>query len=56
MATVHFPDWPEWLANADLPERHKSSFAITLHWYLNFCRRGRGEVTHDSARDFIACV
>ncbi len=42
------------MAAADFPECHKCSFAITLRWHLNFCRRGRGEVTHDSARDFIA--
>ncbi len=54
MKEPEYCNWPEWLANADLPERHKTSFAITLHWYLNFCRRGRGEVNHDSARDFIA--
>ncbi len=54
MEEVHFPDWQQWLERAELPERQRQSWAITVRWYLSFCRRGRGGVTHQSARDFIA--
>jgi integron integrase len=54
MKAIHFPDWAERLAAAPLADRQKHSFAITIRWYLSFCRRSRGEVTHQSARDFIA--
>jgi len=53
MKEIHFPDWPQRLAQAALPEGQKQSFAITLRWYLSFCRRGRGGVNVQSARDFI---
>jgi len=54
MKEIQFRQWPEVLAQADLPERQKASWAITLRWFLNFCRRGRAGVTVQSARDFIA--
>jgi len=54
MKTFDFSLWPERLAQAALPERSKNSFAITIRWYLSFCRRGRASVTVQSARDFIA--
>ena len=54
MKEIQFRQWPEVLAQADLSERQKASWAITLRWYLNFCRRGRAAVTVQSARDFIA--
>ena len=54
MRTIHFPEWPQVLAQAALPERLQHSFEITIRWYLSFCRRGRAEVTVQSARDFMA--
>jgi len=51
---VHFPDWPQWLERAEFSERQRQSWAITVRWYLSFCRRGRGGVNHQTARDFIA--
>jgi hypothetical protein len=54
MRRMEFPEWPEALAQAQIPERLKHSFEITIRWYLSFCQRGRGEVTVQSARDFIA--
>src|SRR5512141_2983507 len=54
MQRIDFPEWQEVLAQAELPERRKRSFEITIRWYLSFCRRGRAEVTFESARDFIA--
>jgi integron integrase len=56
MKETHFPDWPAHLAQAPLTDRQQHSFAITIRWYLGFCRRGRGGVNHQSARDFIAWV
>jgi len=53
MKAFNFSDWPERLAQAPLPDRNKQSFAISIRWYLSFCRRGRSEVNHQSARDFI---
>ena len=53
MKEFDFSHWPERLAQAPLPDRNKHSFAISIRWYLSFCRRGRGEVNHQSARDFI---
>ena len=54
MKEIQFRQWPEVLARTNLPEHQKASWAITLRWYLNFCRRGRAGVTVQSARDFIA--
>ena len=54
MKEVVFPQWAEVLAASPLSARDKRSFAITIRWYLGFCRRGRGGVNHPSARDFIA--
>lgn len=53
MKEIQFRQWPEVLAQANLPGRQKASWAITLRWYLNFCRRGRAGVTVQSAREFI---
>ena len=53
MKEIAFTNWPERLAQAPLSDRQKESFAITIRWYLSFCRRGRGGVTLQSARDFI---
>jgi hypothetical protein len=53
MPPIHFPQWPEALAQEELPDRLRRSFEITIRWYLGFCRRGRAEVTAQSARDFI---
>jgi integron integrase len=50
---VDFPGWQEALGRAELPGRLKRSFEITIRWYLGFCRRGRGGVNVQSARDFI---
>jgi integron integrase len=54
MKAFDFSHWPERLAQAPLPERNQHSYAITIRWFLSFCRRGRGEISHQSARDFIA--
>ena len=54
MQAIHFPEWPSVLAQADLPNPAKHSFAITIRWYLSFCQRGRAEVSFHSARDFLA--
>jgi hypothetical protein len=54
MRRIDFPEWREVLTQAELPERLKSSFEITIRWYLSFCQRGRAQVTVQSARDFIA--
>jgi integron integrase len=54
MKEIDFPGWPQRLAHAALPDRQKQSFAVTLRWYLSFCRRSRGGVNVQSARDFIA--
>jgi len=37
-----------------LSDRQRQSWAITVRWYLSFCRRGRGGVNHQTARDFNA--
>ena len=50
---LDFRDWPEVLATAVLPDRIRESYAITLRWYLSWCRRGRVAVDHTSARQFI---
>ena len=54
MRRIEFPGWPEVLCQAELSQRSKHSFEITIRWYLSFCRRARTEVTVQSARDFIA--
>jgi hypothetical protein len=54
MKEIRFADWAEVLTRSSLPDKHKRSWEITLRWYLSFCRRGRAEVSVQSARDFIA--
>lgn len=54
MKPIQFPQWKEVLATAGLPQRQRRSFEITIRWYLSFCRRGRADVTLQSARDFVA--
>jgi hypothetical protein len=44
MKEIKFPDWNEALARAGFAERRKTSFEITVRWYLNFCRRSRAGV------------
>ena len=53
MKGIDFPDWRQVLAEVKLREKQRNSFQITIGWFLSFCRRGRGEITHQSARDFI---
>lgn len=53
MQAIRFEEWAEVLARADLPQRQKRSWEITLRWYLSFCRRSRAGVTVQSAREFI---
>ena len=54
MKEIRFPQWAEVLARANVLERQRRSWTITIRWYLSFCRRGRASVTVESARDFIA--
>jgi integron integrase len=54
MKAIQFADWAEVLARSTRPDKQKHSWEITLRWYLSFCRRGRAEVTVQSAREFIA--
>lgn len=53
MTEIEFPDWAAWLQRAGLPDRQRQSGANTLRWYLSFCRRGRGGVNYQTARDFL---
>jgi hypothetical protein len=41
MRELRFEGWQEALHGAELSARHKRSWAITVRWYLSFCRRGR---------------
>ncbi len=53
-ASVHFPDWLTFLDASGLPLAIRKSRAITIRWYLSWCRRGRVSVAEDSARQFLA--
>ena len=53
MKVIQFPQWAEVLDGQELPKRLKQTFEITIRWFLNFCVRGRAQVTVQSARDFI---
>ncbi len=53
MEELHFENWRHALAKLKVPERQRTSYQITIGWFLSFCRRGRAHVTHASARDFI---
>ncbi|MCL5098162.1 MAG: hypothetical protein M1608_11675 [Candidatus Omnitrophica bacterium] len=48
---LDFPDWPAALAAAPLRPEERERHAVTLRWYLNFCRRSRPPVCKQSARD-----
>ena len=51
--TLQFPTWTGVLSASDVPARRKESHAITIRWFLGWCRRGRVPVHQDSARQFI---
>ena len=48
-----FPNWEEVLKRSQLAGSLRRSFAITIRWYLSFCRRSQAGVNVQSARDFI---
>ena len=50
---LSFHDLPTVLATTSLDVRKRESYAITIRWYLSFCRRGRVAVDHASAREFV---
>ncbi len=53
---LQFPDWPEVLAASELDAAQQDATAITVRWYLSFCRRSRVAVCKQSARDFVVQV
>jgi hypothetical protein len=53
---VEFGIWPEALAASGLWLQEQRSYGIIVRWYLSFCRRGRVEINHESARQFIQWV
>lgn len=50
---VQFSEWEDVLARSGIAERTRRSYRIIINWYLSFCRRGRGDVTVQSAREFV---
>ncbi|TVR49168.1 MAG: integron integrase [Puniceicoccaceae bacterium] len=50
---LSFPRWAEALAASSLPLRERQSYAITLRWYLSFCKRSGLRVNKASARGFL---
>jgi integron integrase len=53
MAMVVFKNWREVLAGAELEERRRQSYEITIRWYLGYLgRRGEG-VTEETAEAFL---
>jgi len=53
---VEFPHWADDLAASDLPEPVRLGHAVTLRWYLGYCRSHKLPTSFDSARAFIAAV
>ncbi|MFO1477135.1 MAG: integron integrase [Verrucomicrobiota bacterium] len=53
MGEIRFGNWADVLEREDLSARQKASWAITIRWYLSFCKRSRVEVSVRSAREFI---
>ena len=43
---VDFPHWAEHLAASDLPEPLRLGHALTLRWYLGYCRRHKLVTPH----------
>jgi hypothetical protein len=43
---LEFRQWPEALAASPLPTRIRESYAITIRWYLSWCRRRRIDNCH----------
>jgi hypothetical protein len=50
---VAFLRWQEVLQEEDLAPEVREGFAITIRWYLSFCRHNRAVVCFQSARDFM---
>lgn len=51
-----FPDWPRELQESEFSEVTKESYAVTLRWYMSFCKRSRAGINKQSANDFIEMV
>ena len=53
MITVSFPNWSDALSEADLPEKTRKSFEISIKWYLGFLAKKGVPASVESAREFI---
>ncbi len=53
MKEVCFSNWERALEEVHLAASTRRSFAITIQWYLGFCRSRKEGTTHQSVRDFI---
>jgi len=50
---IKFMDWDLVLKASDFPESRKESIAITIKWYLSWCKKAKQAVDIESARAFI---
>lgn len=53
MKTVHFPRWAEVLDRAQLDEKIRQGYRITIRWYLSWCAQERVACSVESARQFV---
>jgi integron integrase len=50
---LHFPRWAEALKNSNMSGKAKEGYAITLRWYLSWCRKRGIGCSVNSARAFV---
>ncbi len=53
MKTVHFPRWAEVLRESSLGEELRSSYKVTIRWYLSWCAKQHIGCSVESARAFV---
>lgn len=49
-------DWQDRLEASDLSKEEKWSYAITIRWYLSFCKSNQVRTTYATAKAFLKQV
>ena len=57
MGAVNFPEWQSALASdSGLNEQERTSYTITIRWFLGYCKQVGARADFEQAKAFIACV
>jgi hypothetical protein len=54
MKVVHFSRWAEILKTDSLSSQEREGYAVTIRWYLSWCRKCCIVCAVESAKDFVS--